>query len=469
MTVEEITPSSEPVEVTTTELLQLAMQMHREKRLTGAEKCYRSLLEIEPNNTNALHYLGILLHQTGRNEDAILMIQQSLDQDPDIGPWYNNLGNILLATGRYEAAGIAYNKCSELDTSNLEVLNNLGVLYTRLNQPEKAMAFLERAVEGDSKFISAHANLANVLSRLDRMEEAFSHMADAVALGPQDPVMRSYLVMLYCHAGRVEDGKKECLQWLLDMPGDPRAQHTLAALGGASVPDRASDAYVEREFDSFAVSFDAKLASLEYKAPQLVGQTVSRLLPVAKPTNDVLDIGCGTGLCGPYLKPYSKALTGIDLSTKMLELAKARNLYGNLFKAELVHYLTLCDDQFDLAVSADTLCYFGHLDDAFIGVRRVLRPGGFWVFTVEAHAHADNFQLQLHGRYSHARTYLEKALLSAGFQNLGFESVVLRFENTKPVNGWLVNAQVATLEPAPTESSDVGQSNEILATRSTLQ
>lgn len=446
MTIDEITQSPDQIEITPTELLHFAIQMHREKRLVGAEKCYRSLLEIEPENTNALHFLGILLHQTARNEQALAMVQRSLELDPGIGPWYNNLGNILLANGQYDEAAAAYAKCSELDASNLEVLNNLGVLCGRLGQPEKALAYLERAIASNPKFIGAHSNLATVLTHLGRIEEAFSHLADALALGPQDPEVRRFLVLLYGHANRLEDAREACDKWLQDMPNDPRVQHMRAALGDTLVPERASDAYIEEEFDGFAGSFDAKLSSLEYKAPLLVGQSVARLLPDEAATYRVLDMGCGTGLCAPYLKPYAKSLTGVDLSSKMLELAQGRNLYDELIKAELVYFLMHCDKQFDIVVSADTLCYFGRLEDVFLGVNRVMQAGGHWVFTVEAHELCDNFKLHLHGRYSHSRQYLEMSLRAAGFQNLEFESVVLRFEHSKPVSGWLVSAQVDTLK-----------------------
>ena len=469
MITEEIPESPAQFEVTTTELLQLAIEMHREKRLAGAEKCYESLLEIEPDNANALHYLGILLHQTNRNERALELIARSLEFDPEMGPWYNNLGNVLLANGRYDEAATAYAKCSELDSSNIEVLNNLGVLCGRLDQPEKAITYLERAIEANPEFIGAHSNLATVLTHVGRVEEAFSHLADALALGPQNPEVRRFLVLLYGHAGRLDDAKDACEKWLLDMPNDPRAPHMLAAVGGGVVPDRASDSYVEEEFDGFAISFEAKLASLQYKAPQWVGNTVTRLLPEISPTFQILDIGCGTGLCAPYLKPYANSLVGVDLSTKMLELAQARNLYDDLIKAELVNFLAHCDQRFDIAVSADTLCYFGRLDDAFDGVRRVLRVGGDWVFTVEAHEHEDDFVLHLHGRYSHARHYLERALEAAGFQSLEFERVVLRFENTKPVNGWLVNAKVGLIAPRSLGTSSIGQHSEILTMRSPLQ
>jgi predicted TPR repeat methyltransferase len=461
--------TAKPIEVTTTELLQLALKMHKDRQLPGAEKCYRTVLQVEPDNSNALHYLGVLLHQSANKKEGLELIQQSLKLDPTVGPWYNNLGNVLLADGEFEAAAQAYDRCAELDPSNLEVLNNLGVLHGRLGQGNKAIASLERALVLNPKFVSAHTNLAHVLDQMGRSEESFSHMADALALGPQDSVVRRYLVLLYGHAGRIEDAKKACGEWLAALPDDPSAQHMWASLGLSNTPDRASDAYVEQEFDGFAVSFDAKLASLDYMAPQWVGETAQRLLPPPSSALDILDVGCGTGLCGRYLKPYAKVLVGVDLSVNMLQLAKEKGEYDDLYKVELVQYLTHCARLFDLVVSADTLCYFGRLNEAFAGVRKALRLNGFWVFTVEAHALPDDFKLQLHGRYSHNRSYIEAALQGAGFSNLEFFSVVLRMENSKPVNGWLVNAQAAPLEAAATQLASTESPNAILRERSTLQ
>ena len=63
--------------------------------------------------------------------------------------------------------------------------------------------------------------------------------------------------------------------WLAEEPGNPMALHYLAACeGGQAIPGRASDAYVESTFDSFAASFDEKLASLDYRAPGLVAEAV---------------------------------------------------------------------------------------------------------------------------------------------------------------------------------------------------
>ena len=75
----------------------------------------------------------------------------------------------------------------------------------------------------------------------------------------------------------------------------------------------------------------------------------------------VLDAGCGTGLCGPLLKPYAEILVGVDLSPKMLAKALGRQVYEELIETELVAYLGQRTASFDLIVSADTLIYFGEL------------------------------------------------------------------------------------------------------------
>jgi len=172
-----------------------------------------------------------------------------------------------------------------------------------------------------------------------------------------------------------------------------------------------------------------------------VGEAVARLSGEPKANLRVLDLGCGTGLCGPYLKPYAERLIGVDLSANMMAQASERLMYDELVKAELVAYLATVEMPQDIVVSADTLCYFGRLDAAFAGVHAALRRNGIWVFTVEAHPGEQPFTLQLHGRYSHARSYVESNLLASGFGAIEVYEVDLRLENNEPVPGWLVTAK----------------------------
>lgn len=441
------------IEMPVEELLIFATRMHRELRLDAAEKCYRVVLQADPGNANATHFLGVLMQQRGRGAQALELIRASIDLDPSVASWFNNLGNVLLAEEQYEEASQAYARCSELDPQNLEVLNNLGILLGRLQRHAESEQSFRLAIARDPGFADAHANLASLLCAQGRLQEGFSHFADALALKPRDANTRRLLAISYGQAGRLEEGAKVLRDWLEIQPDNANALHFLAAYGGAAVPDRASARYVEQEFDGFARSFDAKLASLDYRAPQWVGEAVARLLGPPAARRLILDVGCGTGLCGPYLRPYAAGLAGVDLSANMLELAHARGIYDQLIKAELVEFMTSCPEQQHVVVSADTLIYFGRLDAVFAAARKVLLDQGHLVFTLESHQEARDFVLHAHGRYSHSRAYVESELARAGFGAIDIDEAVLRFESAKPVAGWLVCARaVGAPDRKPSEA-----------------
>jgi predicted TPR repeat methyltransferase len=225
-------------------------------------------------------------------------------------------------------------------------------------------------------------------------------------------------------------------------PDDPIALHMRAACTGREVPARASNAFVEKTFDSFAASFESKLEQLSYRAPALVAAMLedSGLQPSKR--LDVLDAGCGTGLCGLLVAPYARRLVGVDLSAGMLAHAKEKNVYEALMKTDLTEYLRDNSEAFDLIVSADTLVYFGDLKSVFAAAARALRPNGLLVFTVEhsVGGEADvDYRLELHGRYSHARAYVEQLLALSGLQP-EIAHAELRMEAGAPVAGLVIRA-----------------------------
>jgi len=115
-----------------------------------------------------------------------------------------------------------------------------------------------------------------------------------------------------------------------------------------------------------------------------------------------------------------------------------------LRKAELTVYLAGLREDYDLVISADTLCYFGKLEAVSKAAHDALRPHGWLVFTVESIVDtesAEDFHLNPHGRYSHNRDYVEAALRAAGFARVDAEFLQLRTEAGLPVHGWLFGAQ----------------------------
>jgi predicted TPR repeat methyltransferase len=280
---------------------------------------------------------------------------------------------------------------------------------------------------------------------LDRRDEALTAHREALRLAPGAVDSYRHLGAVLQAIGRVEEAKGVFRDWLALFPDDPRAQHFVAACSGEGVPLRASDDCVRGEFDGFAQVFDASLARLEYRAPDLVAGEVARLFPEAAAQLAVLDAGCGTGLCGPGLRSRSRHLTGVDLSSAMIELARGRGLYDVLAVAELTAHIQAQPAAWDLIVSADTLVYFGDLGEVVRAAARALLPGGALVFTVEAtqpEVAPQGFRLNLSGRYSHTQDYLQHVLADAGFVGVTTTPVTLRKEAGQWVDGYLTSGTV---------------------------
>jgi predicted TPR repeat methyltransferase len=147
---------------------------------------------------------------------------------------------------------------------------------------------------------------------------------------------------------------------------------------------------------------------------------------------------------------------GVDLSGEMLALAEKKAVYDDLCQAELTGYLEAHPASFDAVVSADTLVYFGPLDDVAAAAAAALRPGGLLIFTVEAST-ADGkppgYELRYHGRYVHTRGYLEDALRRAGFRT-DIVQAELRMEAGLPVAGFVVRATAPAAADGPRHGAD---------------
>lgn len=443
-----------PTIVTDTEpltaLIRRAMQEHASGHLEPAQALYRSVLEQAPQHPDALHLLGVLQAQRGDNESAAALIAQAIAAHPREAMFHNNLGNVHIECGRFAQAEACYVHALEIDPGRLDAMNNLGVLLSRRGPLDGAERVLSRVVELAPDFADARQNLANHYLRMGRIADAVQQCVDGLIVAPRNGALRRILGMAYSTMGMHDKATDVYRNWLEAEPGNALAQFHLTACTGEGVPERAPDAYVQGIFDSFAGSFDAKLAALSYRAPELVAAAVARQLGAPEKSLRVLDAGCGTGLCAPLLAPYAVHLAGVDLSAGMLRKAVARQLYDELVQGDLVAFLAARPAAFDVVVSADTLCYFGTLAPFAAACAGALHSGGLLAFTVEAHADDDGqpeHRLQANGRYSHRRRHLESALRAAGLMPAEMQTVVLRMEAGEPVNGWLVCARA---DPHPT-------------------
>lgn len=428
------------------EAFSVALALQQAEQWAAAEDLYRTILEVAPDHADALHFSGVLAHQRGRSDEAVELIERSLALAPEQADWYSNLGIVLQHRLRLDEAIAAYRSAIALDPLHANAHSNLGVILRAKGEVAEAETAYRAAIRIDPEHSDAYHNLGVLLNAQKRTREAAHCFSKVITLRPKDPEARRLLALAHCTIGEVDEAVKIFEDWLEDDPDDPVARHMLAACSGRDVPTRASDAFIEKTFDGFAASFDSKLAKLLYRAPEGVAEMLTRSGVAPSRSLDVLDVGCGTGLCGALVAPYARRLVGVDLSERMLDQARERNVYDELVRAELTAYLGGCSATFDVIVSADTLVYFGPLETVVVAAEKALRPSGLLIFTVEELVGAqqnEGYSIGTSGRYRHAHDYVRHVLKAA---NLGAEiiSSELRLEAGEPVAGLVVRATKST-------------------------
>lgn len=401
-------------------MLMKAIATHQAGRVAEAKTMYERILRRRANDPDALNFLGLLEFEQGGQSRGVALLQRSVKSAPGNPHAWLNLGKMLMEVGESEAGANAYQRATDLAPGLWQ----------------------------------AWVNRATCLRRLGRLEEAVACLRTAINLRPEHDLAYERLGRVLYVSGKKEELAELYGDWVRNNPDNPTARHMYSAAAGEAMPDKASEDYVRRTFDHFADSFDDNLRDLGYRAPQLVAEALERYRDAAGGAVqlDVLDAGAGTGLCGPLLRHRAGTLVGVDLSSGMLEKARARRLYDELVVMELCEFMRSRPAAFDVVVSADTLVYFGALEEPLAAAWTCLRPGGLLAFTVErweAPAEDGRFSMGLHGRYVHAAAYVEAALAAAGLEASAITPAILRSELGTDVHGLVVVARRPRPEVIP--------------------
>jgi predicted TPR repeat methyltransferase len=432
-----------PQELGLADAMAYARELQKVGRLEAADELYRRISAVAPDYPEAWHFRGIVVFQLGRLSEAETLIRRAVELAPAYPDAHNNLGNVLQHQKRTEEAVTCYERAIALQPDLADAYNNLGNALQQQKRHDEAIVFYERAIALRPEMADAHLNLGKALEALELMDKALTAYRQAVMLRPFHYDSYRRLGSALYGWGRIDEAADVYRKWLSLEPDNPVAAHLLAACTGREVPARASDAAVRTIFESFADSFDEVLERLQYRAPVLVAQAAAEAIGAPEARLDILDAGCGTGLCAEHVKPFARRLVGVDLSLEMLKRAGVRRLYDELILGELTAFVGAVPDAWDLVVSADTLVYFGDLAAAMTAAHRGLRAHGHLVFTLER-AHDDDaplgYRINPHGRYSHTEAYVRRALAAARLEARQITHVHLRLELKKPVEGLLVVA-----------------------------
>jgi predicted TPR repeat methyltransferase len=449
-----------------------------------AAELIRAALDVDPGQARAHSNLGAALQDLGNTQGALAAYDTALRLDPAYALAWDNRGNTLRRLGRPGDALASYERALALGAGNPDAWLHRALALADLGRHADAAASAGRALDLRPAFPDALLAFGNALQALDRPVEAIDAYERALALEAQradiwcahgaackksgdiEAALASYERALalrpdYAQAahfranalralGRRDDAVA-AYERAAALGADPEAVgFALAALGAGAAPAAAPAGYVKALFDQYAGHFDRHLVDvLGYRTPALLDALLRLHLSAHLPAGTVkaeapavdaaLDLGCGTGLCGPVLRPLARHLAGVDLSPRMLDRAQATGLYDALTCADIAEAMAQRDAAWDLVVAADVLVYFGDLAPVFGQVRRALRTGGLFAFSCEALDPAgEGYAITASNRYAHTPAHIDACATAAGFVRVARTDATLRRDHGADVAGHVI-------------------------------
>jgi tetratricopeptide (TPR) repeat protein len=192
--------------------LQQAVALHQQGRLADAERLYEEILRQQPNNSDALHLLGVIALQSHRTEHAVELITRAIEFVPNAAGAHSNLGIALNKLKRFEEALASYDKAITLNQGYAEAYNNRGVALKGLKRHGEALASYDRAIALKPDYVEAHYNRAHTLNALRRHEQALASCEMAIAFKPDAAeaydIRGSALYGLNLHKDAIESFEK---------------------------------------------------------------------------------------------------------------------------------------------------------------------------------------------------------------------------------------------------------------------
>ncbi len=280
--------------------------------------------------------------------------------------------------------------------------------------------------------------LACRLSEAGRFRDAIFRLRITLWLAPEH--QPSWYLLGHCYYARGEHAKAvEAFKKSLQLnPDHEDTLFLMASLNPMLVAEsklpRTMPAHLAREhFDRIAPGYDLEQAKRGYKGHMLMNDGLRKWLDTQRTNFVMLDLGCGTGLCGLALNDIVRQMTGVDISRRMLDITRERRsvdgqaVYDQTFHRDLRDFLAeITEPSFEVILAAHVFPYIGDLHDIFGGAYRALAIGGLFAFQIEPYAHEAGYgMIRGQGRFGHSYGYIRTLCERAGFVMLEHRSVDL--------------------------------------------
>jgi tetratricopeptide (TPR) repeat protein len=197
----------------------VALDHHHAGRLADAEAGYRGIVGENPDHVEALHHLGVLLHQRRQHANAAAFLDRALVLSPHYAACWSNRGLVAAALGDAEFAVACHRRALIVDPWFANARNNLGVALHALGRFGEAIDELRLLIAQQPDFIDAYTNLGASLAKLKRHEEALGACREALARDPANAGAHFGEGNALRELGRLEDALRSLQQAVELAPG----------------------------------------------------------------------------------------------------------------------------------------------------------------------------------------------------------------------------------------------------------
>jgi predicted TPR repeat methyltransferase len=383
------------------------------KQFESAEQCFRSSLAYMPGRVSTLVNLAATLLALDKPQDVLGVTADILAQESDNQDALLHRATAMGFLGRMNEALAHFDRLLALNEQVGEFWSRQAQTLQALERHDEALKSYQRAVALDSTLTTAWVNLGSLLRETGHRQEAAHAFRQAIAQGADTELVRYYL------ASVTDDGNAR------------------------KAPSSAPQHYVQALFDGYADDFDSHLVNvLGYKTHVLLNQHLQTVAPDRRFLS-TLDLGCGTGLCGGLIHPFTKRLVGVDLSQQMLDKAAQLGIYDELVQGDIVAHLRSQvmsnTPPHDLVMATDVFVYIGDLRPTFEAAHAAMQSGGIFCFSAEAASdETHDFELLPSLRYAHSQRYLRALASQHGFEVTLLRHEPIREDQRKPIMGFLV-------------------------------
>jgi tetratricopeptide (TPR) repeat protein len=184
--------------------LDSTLQLLKAGNLDKAEETCKEILRMQPDNVDALHFLGVAYYQHKEYDSAITYIEKALQVKPDYVDAYNDLGLILRDKGQLDDAVSCFRRALEINPNFAEPCVNLGNVLQAKGALEEAIIYYERAIRLSPDNAEVYFHLALIYQQKGRFEEAVNCCSKMFEINPGNTKVYYVLGTIFLSVGQVD-------------------------------------------------------------------------------------------------------------------------------------------------------------------------------------------------------------------------------------------------------------------------